>query len=263
MSAVTFRKDQMDQCWNLLPNELTLKVLGYCNDAHGLLDKKVTMAINGVCKAWRENPCIIQAKETHQKRAAVRHTFRRDVQPVIRRLSESPREIIQLFGNPRFLNLPQLSSEKFPLRPDLLKPAHMTHPIMGFKYMGFNERVGRPGIAFHIEGHSEKQSSLVLYRRGDKRINEIAGVLAVFQRHLDHINPWVVGMGGDLSYAMRLDHEKTGVHSQGMTSSYPVSLQTLSDLLKGSGPLYRIAQGYVPPAQPPAEAEGQSTNYPI
>jgi hypothetical protein len=249
-----------NQFFDRLPDDATTSIFEFLKGEKGSLarsgDDKAVVATARVCRDWQNNPVL----ENEREEASARLHQRINLQNTHSELVEQrnyPQQMIQLFRN---CNLPiaRLPVLDFGDRMggtgyvDMLRPADMTHPIMRFK-----DQFGRPGIAFHVEGHADGQVEIFDQQR---QIRDLSGVLATFKRYTNG-DSWKVGMGGILNSTMsRLhnDRHNDAGHvgpqimacpncPSGMQSGDNVSYNTLSDLLAGRDPLFRIAQGYVPP----------------
>ncbi len=118
----------------------------------------------------------------------------------------------------------------------------MTHPIMRFK-----DDFGRYGIAFQLEGYADG----VYGPLRDMPIRNISGVLSVFQR-FPKCNSWLVGTSGFL-IAMYAVHVERDLNGEGLRCGDQTNYSALFDFLAGQNPLFRIAQGYVPPLTLPPQ----------
>lgn len=248
-----------NQFFELLPDDVSISIFEFLKGEKGSLarsaDDKAVVATARVCRAWQNNPIL----ENEREEASARLHQRINLQNTHIELVEQrnyPQQMIQFFRN---CNLPiaRLPVLDFGDRMgetgyvDMLSPADMTHPIMRFK-----DRLDRPGIAFHVEGYADGQVEIFDQQR---QIRELSGVLAIFKR-LPNGDLWKVGMSGILNSAMpylRRDRQNDASLNRrsGMQSGDDVSYNTLFDLLAGRDPLFRIAQGYIPPQNLPLPAQ--------
>ena len=255
VSSSVIAKPVSNQFFDRLPDAVTRSVFEFLKGANGIpalgnYDQAI-IATSAVCRNWRANLTLEQERQEASTRLRSRINF------VIRNY---PRAMIELFRrcHSSVSRLPVLDfGDRMGITDyiDMLHPADMTHPVMRF-----TDRFNRPGIAFHVEGHADGNFG---YHRVPREIRDISGVLAVFKRYPDR-NSWRIGMGGDLNEAMFLlhivrHHQNGHVGLQtmecptcpsGLRSGDAISYPTLYNLLTGNDPLFRIAQGYVPPENP-------------
>jgi len=244
------------------PDDMILSVYELLKGEEGSLsragDDKAIIAMAGVCKDWQR----VLGREGKEVATRLRRRIR--LQDVHHQLVEReyPPEMIQLFKNANIpiWKLPVLDVEnRISDYANFLKPVDMGQSVMRFKEWG------RPGVAFHVEGYAEGQTTIY---GSPVPIRDLVGVVAVFKRYKNS-NEWIVRMSPNLCSMSLVHGEKHRASGSHVGDEFESCLncpsvmrfgddinckyRALSNFLTGQDPLFRIAQGYTP-YRPPLPA---------
>lgn len=241
-----------------MPDDAIISVFEFLKGEKGSLsingDDRAVLATFKVCHSWQDDSVLKEERRESFTRLQQRTNQQNVHNELIARIY--PQQMIQLF---RRCHLPiarlpvlELSEEQANRDYISVRSEDMTHPIMRFK-----DSWNRPGIAFHLEGYAERQ---VEYRDHTMQIRDISGAMTVFKRFTNS-NDWRVGVSRMLDDTMfkalndrhnETDHVGDPVHycptcPRGLYQADAMNYLTLSNFLEGHNPLFRIAQGYIPP----------------
>lgn len=244
-----------NQCFNILPDVLVRHIFTFLE----VDDDRRVIAIAAICGKWRR----VLRKE---REASLYRLRLRNVHAELIGEHPYPKEMKRLF---RYCKVPIFKLPVLDLGGrwgpteyiNMIDPEDMEFPIMRFA-----DRFGRPGIAFHLEGHAETQVEISGQQR---QIRDLSGVFVVFKLFTEG-GPWRVGMKEPLNSTMFFLHNDrhkkeghTGLPTEdcpncpsGMRLRDDISYPVLYDLLAGQDPIFRIAQGENPAL--PDQARGLS-----